>query len=35
MTVPPAVAGSWEHMLHELSPADKIILSKDIREEKA
>jgi erythromycin esterase-like protein len=34
MTVPPAVAGSWEHILHELSPADKIILSKDIREEK-
>ncbi len=34
MTVPPAVAGSWEHILHELSPADKIILSRDIREEK-
>jgi erythromycin esterase-like protein len=34
MEVPKAVAGSWENMLHELSPANKIILSKDIQEEK-
>jgi len=33
MTVPPAVAGSWEHMLHQMGPTDKIILSKDIRAE--
>ncbi|MDB5262550.1 MAG: protein-L-isoaspartate O-methyltransferase [Adhaeribacter sp.] len=34
MTVPAAPAGSWEGILHQLSPANKIILSKDIREEK-
>nr|WP_262921686.1 erythromycin esterase family protein [Pontibacter ruber] len=32
--VPPATEGSREHLLHQLSPADKIILSKNIREEK-
>jgi erythromycin esterase-like protein len=31
---PPAVQGSWEQILHQLSPANKLILSKDIREEK-
>ncbi len=30
MEVPPATEGSWEHILHTLSPTDKIILSKDI-----
>lgn len=34
MEMPKAVAGSWEHMLHELSAANKIILSKDIRQHK-
>jgi erythromycin esterase len=32
MDVPPAKEGSWEHMLHEMSTDDKIILSKDLRE---
>jgi erythromycin esterase-like protein len=27
----PAKGGSWEYRLHELSPENKIILSKDIR----
>ncbi len=31
MDVPPAIKGSWEHMLHELSTDDKIILSKDLK----
>ena len=31
MEVPPAKAESWEHMLHEISTDDKIILSKDLR----
>lgn len=35
MQVPQAVAGSWERMLHEMSPSNKIILSKDIRDNKA
>lgn len=34
MAVPPATPGSWEQILHQLSPADKIILSKDIRDNK-
>jgi erythromycin esterase-like protein len=35
MQVPPATSGSWEQMLHELSAANKIILSKDIQDNKA
>ncbi|RNI29194.1 erythromycin esterase family protein [Rufibacter latericius] len=34
INVPPATQGSWEQILHQLSPTDKIILSKDIRENK-
>jgi len=34
MEMPPAVAGSWEQILHQLGPANKLILSKDIRSEK-
>ncbi|MFB9862267.1 erythromycin esterase family protein [Rufibacter immobilis] len=34
MTVPPAVPGSWEQILHQLSPTDKIIFSKDLRDQK-
>jgi erythromycin esterase-like protein len=33
--VPKAVPGSWEHILHSASVADKIIFSKDIREQKS
>ena len=29
-TVLPAKGGSWEYLLHELSPQNKIILSKDV-----
>jgi len=32
--VPPATPGSWEQILHQLSPINKIILSKNIRKEK-
>lgn len=32
MDVPPAQEGSWEHMLHEMSTEDKIILSRDLKE---
>ncbi|MHC2992756.1 protein-L-isoaspartate O-methyltransferase [Pontibacter sp. HJ8] len=31
MDVPPAREGSWEHLLHQMSTDDKIILSKDLR----
>ncbi|HEV7349933.1 erythromycin esterase family protein [Telluribacter sp.] len=31
MPVPEAMPGSWEQILHELSPTNKIILSKDIQ----
>ncbi|AKD01975.1 erythromycin esterase family protein [Pontibacter korlensis] len=31
MDVPPAVEGSWEEMLHNMSTDDKIILSKDLK----
>jgi erythromycin esterase-like protein len=34
MTVPKAEAGSWEDILHRLNPGNKLILSKDIRENK-
>jgi erythromycin esterase-like protein len=34
MPVPQATKGSWEYMLHELSAANKIILSKDIQDNK-
>ncbi|WP_205502265.1 erythromycin esterase family protein [Rufibacter psychrotolerans] len=34
MPVPPATPGSWEAILHQLSPTNKIILSKDLRENK-
>ncbi len=34
MKVPRATEGSWEYVLHQLSPTDKIILSKDIRDQK-
>jgi erythromycin esterase len=30
MPVPSAKAGSWEHLLHEANPADKLLLSRDI-----
>lgn len=32
--VPAAMQGSWEQILHKLSPANKIILSKDIADSK-
>ncbi|WP_207434872.1 erythromycin esterase family protein [Sabulibacter ruber] len=32
--VPPATPGSWEHILHQLSPTDKIIFSKDLAQNK-
>lgn len=32
MEVPPAQQGSWEHLLHGLGPANKIILSEAIRD---
>ncbi|MDB5193743.1 MAG: protein-L-isoaspartate O-methyltransferase [Segetibacter sp.] len=32
MEVPKAEQGSWEEILHRMSPANKIILSKDLRE---
>lgn len=32
--MPEATEGSWEYVLHQLSPTDKIILSKDIAGEK-
>ena len=32
--MPPATDGSWESILHQLSPANKIILSKDIENNK-
>ncbi|MBA9077195.1 erythromycin esterase family protein [Rufibacter quisquiliarum] len=35
MEVPPAVPGSWEQILHQLSPTDKIIFSKDLVANKA
>jgi erythromycin esterase-like protein len=34
MEVPQAAGGSWEQMLHELSATNKIILSKDIQDNK-
>ncbi|MDQ4140998.1 MAG: erythromycin esterase family protein, partial [Bacteroidota bacterium] len=34
MKVPPAVSGSWEQVLHQLSPANKLILSKEVQTEK-
>jgi erythromycin esterase-like protein len=30
MNLPKARNGSWEHMLHQISPADKIILSSEL-----
>lgn len=35
MEVPAAVAGSWEYLLHEMGPANKIILSREVRNEKS
>jgi len=35
MEVPPARTGSWENILHELNPDDKIILSKELKNNKA
>ncbi|WP_026461886.1 erythromycin esterase family protein [Adhaeribacter aquaticus] len=32
MEVPPAPAGTWEYMLHEISPNNKLIFSKDLRD---
>ncbi len=32
--VPAATQGSWEQILHQLSPTDKIIFSKDLRDNK-
>ena len=34
MKVPAATSGSWEQVLHQLSPENKIILSKDIRQDR-
>ena len=34
MEVPAAPTGSWEQILHQISPTNKIILSKDIQNEK-
>jgi erythromycin esterase-like protein len=34
MEVPPAMEGSWEALLHALSPTNKIILSKDMRNDR-
>ncbi|MFC6998015.1 erythromycin esterase family protein [Rufibacter roseus] len=34
MEVPPAQQGSWEQILHQLSPSDKIIFSKDLKNNK-
>lgn len=33
MQLPPVPEGSWEYILHQLSPEDKLILSCDIREQ--
>jgi erythromycin esterase len=33
MNVPPAQAGSWEALLHQIAPADKIILLEELRGE--
>jgi erythromycin esterase-like protein len=35
MEVPPARTGSWENILHELKADDKIILSKELKNNKA
>jgi erythromycin esterase len=35
MEVPPARAGSWENILHELNPDNKIILSSGLKNNKA
>jgi erythromycin esterase len=35
MTVPPARTGSWENILHELNPDNKIILSGELKNNKA
>ena len=35
MEVPAARTGSWENILHELSPGDKIILSGELKNNKA
>ncbi|WP_235336412.1 erythromycin esterase family protein [Pontibacter korlensis] len=32
--MPPATEGSWEQILHQLSPTNKIILSKDLQDQK-
>jgi erythromycin esterase-like protein len=32
MEVPPAPRGTWEHLLHEISPQNKLIFSKDLRQ---
>lgn len=32
--MPPATKGSWEYVLHQLGPENKIIFSKDIKDEK-
>jgi erythromycin esterase-like protein len=34
MNVPPAIAGSWENILHTLGASNKLILSKDIRNQR-
>ena len=33
--VPPARTGSWENILHELGPDNKIILSRELKDSKA
>jgi len=35
MEVPPAPSGTWENMLHEISPQNKLLFSKELTEEKA
>ncbi|WP_229971281.1 erythromycin esterase family protein [Pontibacter harenae] len=32
--MPPAVRGSWEQILHQLSPRNKLILSRDLKDNK-
>jgi erythromycin esterase-like protein len=34
MEVPKAEQGSWEEVLHKLNPGDKIVLSKDLNQNK-
>jgi len=35
MEVPPAPSGTWEYMLHEISPQNKLLFSKELTDVKA